>query len=204
MRLPHRRRFLHLAATVAALPSLSQIARAQTYPTRPVRFIVPLAAGGGLDFAARLIGEYLTRAFGQQVIIENKVGAGGMLAIETVAKSPPDGYTVLITTDVVSSGPYVVQFNTDYVKNLMPLIELARNPVVLAIHPSLGVSSIAELISTAKMRPGLGFASSGVGTQQHFVGEWFAKITGIKLDHIPLYVANCLANKHIAEQRGER
>jgi tripartite-type tricarboxylate transporter receptor subunit TctC len=193
-----RRQFLHLAAGTVALPAVSHVARAQTYPSRPVRFIVPLAAGGGLDFAARLIGEYLSRAFGQQVIIENKVGAGGMLGIETVAKSLPDGHTVLITTDVVSSGPYVVQFNTDYVKNLIPLIELARNPVVLAVHPSLGVSSIAELISTAKLRPGLGFASSGVGTQQHFVGEWFAKIAGIKLDHIPYRGAGQAINDFVA------
>jgi tripartite-type tricarboxylate transporter receptor subunit TctC len=101
MKLPHRRQFLHLAAGAAAVPAVSRIARAQAYPTRPVRLIVNLAPGGGLDFMSRVIGEYLSPALGQQVIIENKPGAGGMLGVETVAKSPPDGYTLLATTDVV-------------------------------------------------------------------------------------------------------
>src|ERR1700730_1884942 len=95
-----RRQFLHLAAGAAALPAMSHAARAQTYPTRPVHLIVNLAPGGGLDFMSRIIGEYLSRSIGQQIVIENRPGAGGMLGVETVAKSPPDGYTLLSTTDV--------------------------------------------------------------------------------------------------------
>src|SRR5215475_2826980 len=106
MKLPHRRQFLHLAAGAVALPAVSRIARAQAYPTRPVRIIVNLAPGGGLDFNSRLIGEFVSRSLGQQVIVENKPGAGGMIGIEAAAKSAPDGYTILITTDVITSGPH--------------------------------------------------------------------------------------------------
>jgi tripartite-type tricarboxylate transporter receptor subunit TctC len=113
-----RRKFLHLAAGAAALPAVSRFAWAQTYPVRPVRIVVNLAPGGGLDFMSRLIGEYLSRSLGQQIVIENKPGAGGMLGAETVAKSPPDGYTLLATTDVVTSAPHIVNFNVDYVRDL--------------------------------------------------------------------------------------
>ena len=149
MKLP-RRRFLHLAAGAAALPVLSQVARAQSYPTRPVRFIVPLAPGGGLDFVARVVGNYLSHTIGQQVIVDNRVGAGGMLGVETVAKGVPDGYTALVTTDVVASAPPIVSFNVDFVKTLVPVVQLVRSSQVMAVHPSLGVSSIAELIVVAK------------------------------------------------------
>ena len=108
MKLP-RREFLHLAAGAAALPVLSGVARAEAYPTRPVRIIVNLAPGGGLDFNSRLIGEFVSRSLGQQVIVENKPGAGGMIGIEAAAKSAPDGYTILTTTDVITSGPRMRQ-----------------------------------------------------------------------------------------------
>src|SRR5438477_3882205 len=180
-----RRQFLHLASGAAALPALSRIGRAQTYPTRPVRIIVPLAPGGATDYVARLLAEYLTRVLGQQVVAENRSGVGGMLGVEMAAKSPPDGHTVLISTDIVASAPHILKVNTDYVKGLVPVIALARSPLVLAVHPSLGVNSVAELIGVAKQRPGLGYATSGVGTEQHFVAEWFAEIAGIKLDHVP-------------------
>jgi tripartite-type tricarboxylate transporter receptor subunit TctC len=197
MKLP-RRKFLHLAAGAAALPAVSRIAWAQTYPTRPLRIIVNLAPGGGLDFMARVIGEYLSRTMGQQVIIENKPGAGGMLGVETVVKSAPDGYTVLATTDVVASAPHGKKFNVDYVKDLLPVIQLTHFPQVLAVHPSLGVASIAELIRVAKQKPGMGYATSGTGTQQHFIGEWFAQIAGIKLEHVPYRGAGQAVNDLIA------
>src|SRR5882724_10206212 len=139
MKLPHRRQFLHLAGGAAALSAVSRIASAQAYPTRPIRFIVPLAAGGGLDFVARLSGEHLSRSLGQQIIVENKVGAGGMLGIEAVAKSAPDGYTVLITTDGIASTPHIVKFNVDYVRTLVPVSHLVRSAQIVAVHPSLGV-----------------------------------------------------------------
>src|SRR5262245_42202055 len=172
MKLPHRRQFLHLATGAAALPAMSGIARAQAYPSRPVRLVVNLAPGGGLDFMSRVVGEYLSRAIGQQVIIENKPGAGGMLGVETVAKSVPDGHTLLATTDVVTSAPHIMSFNLDYVRDLVPVMELTSQPVVLAAHPSLEVNSVTELIRVAKQRSGIGYGTSGAGTQQHFVGEW--------------------------------
>jgi tripartite-type tricarboxylate transporter receptor subunit TctC len=178
-----RRDFITLiggTAGAAALPAVSRIARAQSYPTRPVRFIVPFPAGGSTDVGARAIGEYLSRAFGQQVYIENKSGAGGNIGIEAAAKSPPDGYTVLVSTDHVASAAHV-----DPLKDLVPVIQLSRQPVVLAVHPSLGVNSIAELVTLAKQQPGLNYAlGGGAGGQQHIVVEWFAQIAGIKLAQV--------------------
>jgi tripartite-type tricarboxylate transporter receptor subunit TctC len=198
MTLRSRRQFLHLAAGAAALPAMSRIAWAQAYPTRPVRLVVNLAPGGGLDFMSRLIGEYLSRALGQQVVIENKPGAGGMLGVETVVKSAADGYTILATTDVVTSAPHIMSFNVDYVKELVPVIELIHFPQVLAVHPSLGVKTVAELIAAAKQKPGMGYATSGAGTQQHFIGEWFAQLAGIRLEHVPYRGAGQAINDLVA------
>jgi tripartite-type tricarboxylate transporter receptor subunit TctC len=193
-----RRRILHLVAGAASLPILPPITRAQTYPTRPIRLVVNLSPGGGLDFMARLIGEFLSRSMGQQVVIENKPGAGGMLGAETVAKSPPDGYTILVTTDVVTSAPHIMSFNVDYVRDLVPVMELTLQPVVLAAHPSLGVNSIAELIRVAKQRSGIGYGTSGAGTQQHFIGEWLAQTVQIKLEHVPYRGAGQAINDLVA------
>jgi tripartite-type tricarboxylate transporter receptor subunit TctC len=197
MKLP-RRQFLHLAAAGAALTTIRRSAFAQSYPLRPIRFVVNLAPGGGLDFMARLIGEYLSHSMGQQIVIENKPGAGGMLAAETVAKSAPDGYTLLATTDVVASAPHIMNFNVDYVRDLVPVIELTSQPVVLAAHPSLGVTSLAELVRVAKQRPGIGYATSGAGTQQHFIGEWLAQTAQIRLEHVPYRGAGQAINDLIA------
>jgi tripartite-type tricarboxylate transporter receptor subunit TctC len=193
-----RRRFVQGAVAAAALPALSPAARAQTYPTRPIRFIVPLAPGGGLDFVARLFGEYLSRSIGQQIYIENKLGAGGMIGIETAARSPPDGYSVLVTNDNVASAPHVLRVNTDYVKDLVPVTQLSQQTLVLAVHSSFEVKSVAELVAAAKAKPGMGFATSGVGSNQHILGEWFAKEAGIKLDHVPYRGAGQAVNDFIA------
>jgi tripartite-type tricarboxylate transporter receptor subunit TctC len=180
------------------MPTFSHNLWAQAYPTSPVRFVVPLAAGGGVDFIARLVGDYLTHSMGQQVYIENKTGAGGTIGFDAAAKSAPDGYTVLIASDNLASAPHVMKVNIDYAKVLVPVIALSRQPNVLATHPSLGVSSIAELVAAAKRRPGLGFATSGVGTSQHFVGEWLARLTGIKLEHVPYRGAGQAVNDLLA------
>jgi tripartite-type tricarboxylate transporter receptor subunit TctC len=193
-----RRRFVQGAVAAAALPVLSPAARAQTYPTRPIRFIVPLAPGGGLDFVARLFGEYLSRNICQQFYIENKLGAGGMIGIETAARSPPDGYSVLVTNDNVASAPHVLRVNTDYVKDLVPVTQLSQQTLVLAVHSSFEVKSVAELVAAAKAKPGMGFATSGVGSNQHILGEWFAKEAGIKLDHVPYRGAGQAVNDFIA------
>ena len=181
-----RRRFLRLAAGAAALPALSRIAGAQAYPTRPVRFIVPVAAGGSTDVAARAIGEYLSRTFGMQVYVENRAGAGGVIGIEAAARSAPDGYTVLISTDRVASAPHVLKMSIDVIADLVPVVELSRQPVVLAVHSSLEINSLSGLIAYAKRQQKLSYATGGgMGTQQHFAAEWFAKIADIKVEHVP-------------------
>jgi tripartite-type tricarboxylate transporter receptor subunit TctC len=160
-------------------------AHAQDWPTRPIRVIVPYPPGGSTDIAARLIGESLSRSLGQQTVIENKSGAGGVIGVEAAAHSAPDGYTILVAPDFVTSAPHIFKMNVDPMKTLVPVIQLSRQPVVLAVHPSLGVSSLADFIALAKREPGMGFATSGVGSQQQIVAEWFAKLAGIKLQHVP-------------------
>ena len=184
MKLP-RRKFLHLAAGAAAVPVASRIASGQTYPTRPVRFIVPYPPGGATDVAARVIGEYLSHSLGQQIVVENKSGGGSLIGIESAAKSTPDGYTVLVTTDIVTSAPHIFKMSIDPLKALAPVIQLSHQPVVLAVHPALGLGTLAEFITLAKQQPGLTFATSGIGTQQHVAAEWFAALAGIRLAHVP-------------------
>jgi tripartite-type tricarboxylate transporter receptor subunit TctC len=193
-----RRRFMQGAAAAAATPAVSRVAMAQAYPARPIRFIVPLAPGGGLDFVARLVGEYMSRTIGQQVYLENKLGAGGMIGIETAAKSAPDGYSVLVSNDNVASAPHVLRVNTEFVKDLVPVIELSRQTLVLAVHSSFNVKSVAELIAAVRAQPGMSFATSGVGSNQHILGEWFAKEAGIKLEHVPYRGAGQAVNDFIA------
>jgi tripartite-type tricarboxylate transporter receptor subunit TctC len=184
MKLP-RRKFLHLAAGAAAVPVASRMASGQTYPTRPVRFIVPYPPGGATDVAARVIGEYLSHSLGQQIVVENKSGGGSLIGIESAAKSTPDGYTVLVTTDIVTSAPHIFKMSIDPLKALAPVIQLSHQPVVLAVHPALGLGTLAEFITLAKQQPGLTFATSGIGTQQHVAAEWFAALAGIRLAHVP-------------------
>jgi tripartite-type tricarboxylate transporter receptor subunit TctC len=201
MRVIARRRFLR-SATAASLAVLgARLARAQAedaWPSRSVRVIVPLAPGGGIDFIARTVGEYLSRQLGQQVVVENRTGAGGTLGMDAAMKSPPDGYTVLVTNDNAASAPHILRLPYDYTKEMVPVINLAWQPQVLAVHPSLGVSSVAELIAHAKANPGLGYATSGVGSNQHILGEWFKRESGLKLDHVPYRGAGQAINDLIA------
>ena len=176
------RMVLVLAALTVAAP---EIACAQEWPTRPVRVMVPFPAGGSTDVGARVIAEYLTRVFGQQFYVENKSGANGTIGVEAAAKSVPDGYTVLIATDAVTSNPHVYKTNFDALKNLDPVIQLSRQPMVLAVHPSLGINSLGELITLAKQQPGLRYATgSGVGSPQHMVVQWFARLADVKLEQV--------------------
>jgi len=170
---------LLLAGGVRSAPAQS------AWPTRPVRFIVPLAAGGAMDFAARQCGVVLSRNIGQQVFVENRTGAGGTIGMDAAMKSAPDGYTFLVTNDNAAIAPHILNLAYDYTKELLPVITITRQPVAFAVHPSLGVKSIADLVSHAKRNPGLGFASSGVGSNQHVVGTWFGKEAGIRLEHVP-------------------
>ena len=147
---------------------------------------MPFPAGGSTDVGARLIAENLSRAFGQQVYVENKSGANGTIGVEDAAKSAPDGYTVLVTIDTVASNPHVFHTNIDPSKDLLPIIQISRQPIVLAAHPSLGVNSLAELIALAKKQPGLPYATgSGLGSPQHMAVQWFAQIAGITLEQVP-------------------
>src|ERR1022692_2639132 len=175
-----------LALAGGALSRRSTPAIAQTpWPSKPVRFIVPLAAGGALDFAARQCSVVLSRNIGQQVFVENRTGAGGTIGMDVAMKAMPDGYTFLVTNDNAAIAPHIFKLSYDYTKELLPVIIITRQPIAFAVNPSLGVKSIAELVAYAKKNPGLGFASSGVGSNQHVLGAWFAKEAGIKLEHVP-------------------
>jgi len=175
-----------LALAGGVLPRLAAPAIAQAkWPDRPVRFIVPLAPGGAIDFVARQVAQVLSPAFGQQFFVENRTGAGGTIGMDTAMKSAPDGYTILITNDNAASAPHILKLSYDYTNVLVPVILITTQPLIFAAHPSLGVSSVAEYVAYAKQNPGLGFASSGVGSIQHVVGLWFAKEAGITLEHVP-------------------
>src|SRR5262245_48005280 len=171
--------FIALFALVVAAPVT---AGAQDWPNRPVKFIVPYPPGGSTDVGARVIGDHLSRVLGQQIVVENKSGGSGNIGFEAAARSAPDGYSVLIGPDQVVSAPHVFKVGFDPLKDLVPVIQLSRQPVVLAVHPSLGVSSLAELVDMAKSRPGMSFATSGVGSEQHLVDEWLAKISKCEIE----------------------
>jgi tripartite-type tricarboxylate transporter receptor subunit TctC len=159
-------------------------AHAQQWPSRPLQLIVPFAAGGSTDVAARLIGQHLSRTFGQQVVVENRPGANGNLGTEAAAKAAPDGHTILVAPESIVSNPHVYKINYD-VKDFAPVIQISRQPIVLAVHPELGVKTVAELVALAKQQPGMRFATgSGQGSQQHMVTLWFAKIAGIELEQV--------------------
>ena len=193
-----RRQFLSLAGAALTAPAVVRPSSWPTYPWKPIRVVVMLAAGGGTDFLARLTGETVSRAIGQQIVIENRTGAGGTIGIESIAKSPADGYNVLFSNDNIASAPQILKINGDYQKDLVPVIFIARQPLVWAVHSSLKINTLKEFIDTMKKSPGKGFATSGVGSNQHFLGAWFLKEAGIKLDHVPYRGAGQAVNDLIA------
>ncbi len=194
-----RRTFLSGAGAAALAAATGTPAFAQgKWPERPVRFIVPLAPGGAIDFVARQCGEVMSRQLGQQVIVENRTGAGGTIGMDSVMKAEPDGYTVLIANDNAASAPHILRLPHDYTKVLLPIIDIGHQPLVLGVHPTLGVNSIEEYLAHAKKNPGLGFASSGVGSNQHVLGAWIAREAGIRLDHVPYRGAGQAVNDLVA------
>ena len=170
---------------VALLVLFSAFAQAQSWPAKPVRVVVAFAPGGSLDFVTRIVAERLSQDLGQQFVVENRAGANGNVAAEYVARQPADGYVVLASADALVSSAHVYKLGYDALKDLVPVVQFTRQPLVLAVHPSLGVNTVAELIEAAKKTPGLGYATSGSGSGQHMVGEWLARLAGIKLTHVP-------------------
>ena len=182
-----RRKFLHLAAGSAALPVVSRFARAQAYPTRPVRLIVAVAPGGGADILARLMGQWLSERLGQPLIIDNRPGAGGNLATETVVKARPDGYTILMasTTNAINATLYdKLSFN--FIRDIAPVATISRNSLVMVVHPSIPAKTVPEFIAYAKANPRqLNMASPGNGSPNHVSGELFKMMTGVDMVHVP-------------------
>jgi len=186
MKLP-RRTFLQLAAGTAALPAVSRVARAQTYPTRPVRIIVGFPAGGATDILARLTGQWLSERLGQQFIIENRAGAGGNIGTEAVVKAPPDGYTLLqVATPNGLNAALYTNLNFNFVRDIAPVIGVMRTSYVIVVHPSVPATTVPEFIAYAKANAGkVNMASAGNGTPQHIFGELFKMMAGVDLTHVP-------------------
>jgi len=181
----HRRKFLHLAASAAAMPAISRIARAGDYPSHPVRLIVGFAAGSTTDILARLMGQWLSQRLGQQFVIENRPGAGGNIGAETVTKAAPDGYTLLMVPPAVAANAALYEhLNFDFLHDTAPVAGVVRLPNVAEVHPSVPVNTIPELIAYAKANK-LSYASAGIGTPSHLAGQLFNVMTGVNLQHVP-------------------
>jgi tripartite-type tricarboxylate transporter receptor subunit TctC len=186
MKLP-RRRFLHLAASAAALPAVSRIARAQTYPKSPVRIIVGFAPGGPQDILARLMGQWLSERIGQSFIIENRPGGGGNIGAEAVVRAPADGYTLLLVgpPNAINASLYE-RLNFNFIRDIAPVAGIIRVPNMLEVNPSVPVKTVPEFIAYAKANPGkVNLGSAGIGTSQHVSGELFKMMTGVNLVHVP-------------------
>jgi tripartite-type tricarboxylate transporter receptor subunit TctC len=182
-----RRKFLYLAAGAAALPALSRIASAQTYPTRPVRIVVGYAAGGSADIVARLIGQPLSERLGQQFIVENRLGAATNIATEAVVRAPPDGYTLLLVTPANAINATLYEkLNFNFIRDIAPVASIDREPTVMVVNSSFPAKTIPEFIAYAKDNPGkINMASPGIGSISHIAGELFKAMTGVNMIHVP-------------------
>jgi len=169
-----------------ALPILGHSQSTTPYPAKPIRLIVPFAPGGGTDILARSLGQLLGSSLGQQVIVDNRPGAGGVLGAELTAKSAPDGYTIMMVSSSYSVNPALYKLSFDPIKDLTPISQVASVPFVLVAHPSVPINNLRELIALAKAKPGqLNFASSGLGSSPHLAGEYFNMRAGTQIKHIP-------------------
>jgi tripartite-type tricarboxylate transporter receptor subunit TctC len=186
MKLPHRRRFLHLAAGAAALPAVSRVARAQAYPARPVRLIEGFGAGGAPDIVARLIGQSLSERLGQSFVVENRTGATSNIAAEAVVRASPDGYTLLMISTANAINTTMFKLNFNFIRDIAPVASIVRVPFVMEVHPSVPVKTVAEFIAYAKANPGkINLASAGIGAATHMAGEMFKMMAGVDLFHVP-------------------
>jgi len=178
-----RRKLLRLAAGVAALPVLSRLATAQSYPSRPVRIVASFAAGGGVDITARLIGQWLSDRLGQSFVVENRPGAGGNIGTEAVVNAPPDGHTLLLATvpNAVNATLY-----DKLIRDIAPVAGIIRVSMVILVHPSVPAKTVPELIAYAKANPGkVNMASAGAGSAPHMAGELFNFMAGVNMVHVP-------------------
>src|SRR5215469_16383954 len=182
-----RRKFLHLTAAVAALPVLSRMARPQAYPARPVRIIVGFAAGGPADIAARLIGQWLSERLGKQFVIENRPGAAGSIATETVANAPADGYTLLLVSgsNTINAALYE-NLNFNFSRDIVAIAGMMRTTLVMLVNPSFEPKTVPEFIAFAKTNPGkVNMGSGGTGSVSHMAGELFKVSADVNLVHVP-------------------
>jgi tripartite-type tricarboxylate transporter receptor subunit TctC len=182
-----RRNFLRLAATAAALPAVSRIAWAQTYPSRPVRIVAATAPGGVPDILARLIGPWLSGRLGQQFVIDNRPGGGGNIGTEAVVRAPADGYTLLLvsTTNTINATLYD-RLNFEFLRDIAPVAGIMVVPTVMVVNPSVPAKTIPEFIAYAKANPGkINLGSPGIGTPGHVTGELFKMMAGVDLVHVP-------------------
>jgi tripartite-type tricarboxylate transporter receptor subunit TctC len=186
MKLP-RREFLHLAAGAAALPAVSCVAWAQTYPTRPVRWIVGFTPAGGNDIVARLMGQWLSERLGQPFVIENRPGAGTNIATEAVVNAPPDGYTLLLANlaNAINATLYE-KLNFNFIRDIAPVAAISQAPLIMMVHSSVPARTVPEFIAYAKTNPGkVNMASAGIGSAGHLAGELFKMMAGVNLIHVP-------------------
>src|SRR4029079_2487646 len=182
-----RRRVLHLAAGAPALPFVSGLARAQSYPMRPVRIIVGFPPGGPTDTAARPIGQWLSERLGQQFVIENRPGAGSNIGTEAVVRAAPDGYTLLLaySSNAINATLYD-RLNFNFIRDIAPVASISRETTVMVVNPSFPAKTVPEFVAYAKANPGkINFASGGSGTPPHVVGELFKMMADVDLIHVP-------------------
>jgi tripartite-type tricarboxylate transporter receptor subunit TctC len=178
---------LRLAASAAAVPVLSRFARAENYPSRPVRVVVGFAAGSTTDILARLMSQWLSQRLGQQFVVENRPGAGGNVGAEAVVRANADGYTLLMVPPAVAANPALYEhLSFDFIRDTAPVAGVVRVPNVVEVNPSLAVKTVPELVAYAKANSGkLSFASAGIGTASHLAGQLFNVMTGANLTHVP-------------------
>ena len=187
MKRPHRRQFLHLAAGAVALPAVSQIARAQAYPSRPVRIIVGFPGGSASDTTARLIGQSLSERLGQPFVVENRPGAASNIAAEAVAHASPDGYTLLLVTSVNAINAKLYEnLSFDLIHDIAPVARLAQGPGVMEVNPVFPAKTVPDFIAYAKANPGkINMATAGSGSMLHVYGELFKMMAGVDMVPVP-------------------
>ena len=191
----HRRKFLHLVTGAVALPTAPPIARAQVYPSRPVRIIVGFPAGGSVDIVARLTGQWLSARLGQQFVIENRAGAGSNIGAEEVVRAPPDGYTLLqISSSNAFNAALYENLKFNFIRDITPVASIMRVPGAMVVNQSVSAKTVPGFIAYAKLNPGkINMASAGIGSAQHVWGEQFKMMAGVNMQHVP-YRGGALAH----------